>query len=144
MVGDENAESDEMTFDCVEVSVVQRVRHWLGSKLREVDQEHREVVLLVGTELVTNVYEHAPGRSSVWLGRSRAPCSVRIEVRDSSTAPPRVGSSDKGSLGGRGMVLVDTLADAWGVDRTEHGKAVWARVSCGQSRSAVARCYGES
>lgn len=143
MADDNDLDLLELSFGGVEVSVLAQVRERLAGKLPELGRDHRDAVLLLCTELVTNVYEHAPGPFVVRLRHSRTPCRVWVEVRDTSREPPALGSSAKGAFGGRGMVLVDRLADEWGVDRTEDGKTVWACVSCGEAETAIAHCDGE-
>lgn len=143
MADDNNLDLLELSFGGVEVTVLAQVRERLAARLLALGQDHRDVVLLLCTELVTNVYEHAPGPFGIRLRHNRSPCRVWVEVRDTSREPPVVGSSAKGEFGGRGMVLVDKLADAWGVDRTEDGKSVWVRVSCGETEVAIDRCDGE-
>lgn len=84
--------------------------------------------MLLCTELVTNVYEHAPGPFGVRLRHSRTLCRVSVEAWDTSPDPPKVDALAKGKFGGRGMVL----PDEWAVDRVGNGKAVWAHVACGK------------
>jgi len=38
-----------------------------------------------------------------------------------------------GPLGGRGLVLVDNLADTWGTTRKPSGKTVWFRLGAARS-----------
>jgi hypothetical protein len=51
---------------------------------------------------------------------------LRVEVEDTSSALPR--RLDPGDCGvsGRGLRLVDTLADTWGVEARGSGKVVWS------------------
>jgi hypothetical protein len=51
---------------------------------------------------------------------------LRIEVDDESTHQPRIRTPDMS--GGRGLVLVDRLASAWGVQNYAHHKTVWAEL----------------
>jgi hypothetical protein len=46
-------------------------------------------------------------------------------VEDTSTAPPKLQPDSVDAEGGRGLVLVDTLAADWGWERTSTGKLVW-------------------
>jgi DNA-binding NarL/FixJ family response regulator len=86
-----------------------------------------DVQLLV-SELVTNAVVHAG--SDVEIAVRLLPDSVRIEVVDQAGgAPPLTPSTpDDDSESGRGLMLVETLASAWGVEPLEHGKAVWFEV----------------
>ena len=53
--------------------------------------------------------------------------ALRIEVRDQDPASPPVLRSDADltQVGGRGLQLVDTLADRWGWSEEDQGKVVW-------------------
>lgn len=82
-------------------------------------------VLLVVSELVTNVVKHAPGPVDVALVRE----GDRVEVRvgDCSATPPVQRSLDLSALGGRGLLIVAACSIAWGVRPTvAGGKSVWA------------------
>lgn len=52
--------------------------------------------------------------------------SVVLEVPDNNTRPPSLLRADDHAVGGRGMTIVGTLADSWGVRCTAHGKTVTA------------------
>lgn len=83
---------------------------------------------LITGELVANAVRHAGGRT-IGLRLTRRPGWLRIEVRDSSRALPcLIVSSDLCALNGRGLFLVDTLTERWGVDLLPRGKAVWCEV----------------
>jgi anti-sigma regulatory factor (Ser/Thr protein kinase) len=75
-------------------------------------------VLLLTTELVTNSVRHAPeaatGRIDVSV-RYR-PSAIRVEVRDAGEGFAHV-PQQPGTLseGGRGLFLVEALADRWGM-----------------------------
>lgn len=85
---------------------------------------------LLVSELVTNAVRH--GRPGVALGVSVSPDVVRVSVHDSGPKLPRLpaGRPDATSGSGRGLLIVDAIADAWGVepDRAGSGKAVWFEV----------------
>lgn len=84
------------------------------------------VAELLITELVTNALVHTEQGAEVFavLAADR----LRVEVRDFASRLPRpyVPTADDGTHG-RGLVLVQTLADAWGVDAGAPGcgKVVW-------------------
>ncbi|RKN40853.1 ATP-binding protein [Streptomyces hoynatensis] len=83
-----------------------------------------DAVLLV-SELVGNAVRHA-GAHSFGLRLRRRRGWVRAEVRDPSRALPcRLPVREMDVVSGRGLFLVDTLADRWGVDLLPCGKTTW-------------------
>ncbi|MGV9311786.1 ATP-binding protein [Streptomyces sp. NPDC003691] len=81
--------------------------------------------LLIG-ELVANAFEH--GRGNVTLRLRREARHVRVDVTD-GLAKARLTTSADGALAesGRGLFLVDSLAESWGV--TPDGFGVWCLVA---------------
>lgn len=84
-----------------------------------------EVAALLTSELVTNAIVHAGG--GVQLRVARHDRLVRIGVRDGSQSRPEPRHSDEKAVTGRGLGLIDRLADRWGADLTDRpsGKEVW-------------------
>lgn len=82
---------------------------------------------LVVSELVTNAVRHAASAPELRL--TLVGHALRIEVADGLlTAPsPRVPTSDE--EGGRGLLLIGALTDAWGIEPGLDGKVVWAELS---------------
>lgn len=54
--------------------------------------------------------------------------TVRVEVADRSARAPRPGHADEAATSGRGLELVDVLADRWGWRREGAGKRIWCEV----------------
>jgi anti-sigma regulatory factor (Ser/Thr protein kinase) len=82
---------------------------------------------LVVTELATNAIEHA--RSDFTVSVVVPDAGVRIEVRDWSPLEPRIQTSSTIATSGRGLLLVDALASAWGIVRNGDVKVVWAQLA---------------
>ena len=82
--------------------------------------------LLVASELATNAVRHARGpfRAVVAPGDRR----VRLEFHDASQATPRLREALTTEVDGRGLAIVDRLAEAWGVDEHAGRKVVWADI----------------
>ena len=79
--------------------------------------------LLLTSELVSNVVLHAATPFELEVGNDGS--RVRIVVRDGSSKPPVVHDPAPDETGGRGLLLVHTLATRWGYEATKQGKAVW-------------------
>ena len=96
---------------------------------RQVDEGVVRTVELLTSEVVTNAIVHA--RSGPQLAVELNDNSVRVAVRDVSPDVPvrRLGRLD--DVSGRGVVIVQELATAWGVERERNGtKRVWFEVTC--------------
>lgn len=81
-------------------------------------------VLLAVSELVTNAHVHAHSTARLvmtWDGRC---LHVTVHDDDAALPTPRDPSGDR--LGGRGMFLVDALADEWEARPCPYGKSVTA------------------
>jgi len=94
----------------------------------------RSDLLLVVTELVTNVVRHAaPPPSAVGildLVLDLLPdATVRVQVRDASMRPPVLRTVDMEAESGRGLRLVGSFSQRWGsYPVATGGKVVWADV----------------
>ncbi|MFD3802826.1 SpoIIE family protein phosphatase [Streptomyces sp. NPDC058611] len=86
--------------------------------------ERADEIELAADELMTNALVHTDGGAQVGL-RLTAQGRVRFEVEDSSSALPRPREAGDWEESGRGLLLVDRLADAWGVEPRGGGKRVW-------------------
>ncbi|WP_329085678.1 MULTISPECIES: ATP-binding protein [unclassified Streptosporangium] len=95
-----------------------------------------DVVLVVG-ELVANatVYGEAPIRLSLW-SMARGVC---VRVTDHGSGRPRLLDLGQDASHGRGLAIVEALADRWGVVPAETGKTVWAAWEGSRSRSGMSR-----
>jgi len=91
--------------------------------------EDVDAVRLVVSELVTNAVRHARASQSITLELSRHDDVVRVMVSDESTSPPEPGDlTSQTAEGGRGVELVDALADRWGSEPRRGGKTVWCEL----------------
>ena len=84
--------------------------------------------LLIVSELVTNAVIHGAEPIEVVVGGEAG--EVRIEVSDGDTRAPRPEAHDPNAdqLEGRGLRIVNTLAEHWGTAMHDFGKTVWAEV----------------
>jgi anti-sigma regulatory factor (Ser/Thr protein kinase) len=96
---------------------------------RQIDDGVVDTVELLTSEVVTNAIVH--GRSGPQLVVEIGEDVVRVAVRDLSPQEPvrRLGRLD--DISGRGVVIVEELALAWGVELVRGGgKQVWFEVGC--------------
>lgn len=98
--------------------------------------ERSSDVLLCVSELATNALVHAvpPGRHFLVFLRYDGRV-LRVEVHDSGPGTPRV--ADRADEGGRGLLLVAAVADRWGVDERNPGKAVWCEFRAEQLSTSL-------
>ena len=91
-------------------------------------KERCDDALLLTSELVTNAVLH--GRSEVCVEIVRSSDGrVRVAVHDENSRHPVPVAQDHDALDGRGLALVEAIADRWGVDERPMGKAVWFELS---------------
>ncbi|MCI3278022.1 SpoIIE family protein phosphatase [Streptomyces cylindrosporus] len=104
-----------------------QARHMIRAAVRAWGAKDRaDEIELVADELITNALMHTEGAAIVTLraltGSERR---LRVEVEDSSSALPRRREAGEQGVSGRGLMLVDLLADVWGVEARGGGKCVW-------------------
>ncbi|MFJ7326168.1 ATP-binding protein [Streptomyces cyaneofuscatus] len=78
-----------------------------------------DVAALVLTELVTNAFQHGDGED-VTVSWCADGTHLTIQVEDSSPVRPVLRTVDEASEGGRGLSIVEALADRWGVSEDGH------------------------
>ena len=89
----------------------------------------RERLTLVTSELVANAVVHACTEVEVRVTIGDE--DVWVEVADAAPTRLRPAPPSLIDTSGRGLLLVDALADSWGVAEAHHGggKTVWTRLS---------------
>ncbi|MEO5838295.1 MAG: ATP-binding protein [Acidimicrobiales bacterium] len=99
-----------------------RARKAIEPLLREGGQ-FADDVTLAASEVVSNVvlHTHDGGRLEAW---DDDPLVFEVQDFDPIVPAPPVAPRDNG---GRGLAIVDHVADEWGVEPTADGKKVWAK-----------------
>ena len=95
--------------------------------------------VLVVSELLSNALRHAHPLPSGKIGVSwrRIDGYVEVAVSDGGAATePRAGRASLSSLGGRGLGIVEFLAERWGVRHDGETTTVWAVLPCVPASSA--------
>jgi anti-sigma regulatory factor (Ser/Thr protein kinase) len=106
-------------------------RNWARGILPEIltrrpRRELYEDMDLVFTELISNAVRHGGGLREAQLANTGA--HLRLVAADNDPRSPALRTRRPDQPGGRGMHLIQAIADRWGVYRhhTEIGKRVWA------------------
>lgn len=109
---------------------VGRARRALALHLRHwgVGGEGADVAILLTSELVTNAVRHSRGPIEA-QARFCSARVLRVEVCDTSNTPVGASAATVDDPGGRGLYLVDALADTWGMEHHGTGKRVWFELS---------------
>lgn len=89
--------------------------------------ETLETVELLAGEVIANavLYTDAPCDVSV----TRADERLRVEVTDMDASLPRTVEAGPNDESGRGLLLVNALADAWGTQPEPPGKTTWFEIT---------------
>jgi anti-sigma regulatory factor (Ser/Thr protein kinase) len=89
-----------------------------------------EDVCLVASELATNAVAHAQTPFAVDLSRTNE--LVRLAIQDGSDSLPIRCLPNVMAMGGRGMMIVESLSQEWGTSADARGlKSVWASFPSG-------------
>jgi anti-sigma regulatory factor (Ser/Thr protein kinase) len=91
-----------------------------------------DAVLMI-SELVTNAIRHAHTLLRILI--SIADQTLRVEVSDDDPTLPVAPDPGHDATSGRGLRIVDDLADHWGVTPGAHGKTVWFEIHLGHGTS---------
>lgn len=115
------------------------VRRSVQALSEHISDDLLDDLLLLADEVVTNGLLHAPEDNTWLLVRVLAypnpALPVRVEVIDSGGGfEPELKEPDPEDTGGRGLFLVDAIADRWGVD-SNNGTRVWLELDQGARKA---------
>jgi anti-sigma regulatory factor (Ser/Thr protein kinase) len=114
-------------FEAWEESVGE-ARRFVAEIISDLPIDLQDSVRLMVSELSTNALVHALSGFEVSVERSDV--AVIISISDQGNGTPTVESPSPSEPHGRGLQIVDTLSDNWGlVSSSEAGKTVWFRMS---------------
>jgi two-component sensor histidine kinase len=106
-------------------------RAFVAGTIPDVTTDIRDSVALMVSELATNALVHATGGFEVVVDRSDH--EVFVSISDRGEGTPVLQAPPSSEPHGRGLRIVDTLSDGWGIsplsDGGRHGKTVWFRMS---------------
>ena len=113
-------------------SAIRRGRRWAVEQARAggADEEATRVVELLTSELVTNAVKYGPKDGAILVSVGCRAAAVDVAVHDEGDDVPVQRRPGPTAVGGRGLRLVDQLADEWGVRvGPRRGKSVWFRIA---------------
>ena len=105
------------------------LRRQLRALLVSLPPAQLDDIVLTASEVVANAVLHGAGPVTVrvWPGRH----GLRVEVTDSGGGTPQLTRAiDPRDEGGRGLFIVDEIADRWGVIPSDlgPGKTLWFEI----------------
>ncbi len=109
-------------FHCQPESVA-GARRFVRDLLSDQPPETVEAAELMTSELATNSVRHAQSDFELAIHRSRD--EIRVEVSDYGQGQPVPRSPTAREQSGRGLQIVQELAEEWGIAPLPNGKLVW-------------------
>ncbi|MFC4948171.1 ATP-binding protein [Pseudonocardia sp. GCM10023141] len=91
-----------------------------------VSEDSCDRAMLIVTELVSNVVDHAHTPLTVTVRPDGG--MLHVHVQDGSALPPALQPLDPLAVRGRGLQMIDALTTRWGWTLEGTGKTVWAVV----------------
>jgi anti-sigma regulatory factor (Ser/Thr protein kinase) len=112
------------------------VRRFVQRAIEGVPDEVAECVVLMSSEIATNVVRHAGTDYRVEVRLDRG--GIEVRVTDCGDGQPSMRLPGPDEPTGRGILIVDALSDTWGTDVDPGGrhKTVWFRVATDRAGSA--------
>ncbi|WP_372350435.1 SpoIIE family protein phosphatase [Streptomyces sp. KL116D] len=118
-----------MTIAQAEPERIAAARQQLREMLHDwADEDQVDSAVLLVSEMVTNVLVHTDGDALMIAevtGDGAGPRRMRVEVADASDDLPHKRRPGELASSGRGLVLMELLAQRWGVDPRGEGKSIW-------------------
>lgn len=111
-----------------DTAAASQARTWLRDLLTTWDLDvHTDDLLVVVSELVTNVVLHARSVIEIAISVGEGVIELSVADTDHQAPKPRL-ASEVWDEGGRGLALVSALSDDWGVVHRSQGKQIWVRL----------------
>lgn len=108
---------------------VPTARHFVTAAVSNVPQDVVDRVALLVSELATNAVRHAGTDFIVRVQQTDD--EISVEIADEGIGTPTLRRAEPRDASGRGLRIVEALADAWGVrpEPNGTGKTVWFTLS---------------
>jgi anti-sigma regulatory factor (Ser/Thr protein kinase) len=112
---------------------IRQARAFVEAALGDIDLAALQSIVLMVSELATNSVRHAGSEFTVEI--SSVGDEVRVVVTDSGQGAPLMRAPSHDEPTGRGLRIVDRLADRWGIGDGSAGTSVWFVVRVEASRA---------
>jgi anti-sigma regulatory factor (Ser/Thr protein kinase) len=109
-------------FGC-RLDSVPAARRFVRDVLRDQARDVLDAAELMTSELATNCVQHA--QTCFELAIHDGQPQIRVEVRDVGEGRPKRQSPLPTDRTGRGLLIVEAMADNWGIEPSSRGKTVW-------------------
>jgi anti-sigma regulatory factor (Ser/Thr protein kinase) len=118
---------------------VPTARHFVSNAVADVPKEIADRVALMVSELATNAIRHGGSDFEVLVELTSD--ELHVEIADSGEGSPTVHRALPLDASGRGLHIVESLSDKWGVRRATSGigKTVWFTLSLAPTDGAKTR-----
>ena len=116
---------------------VPKARGFVSGSLTSIPPQVRATAALLVSELATNAVVHATSSFDVTIICPTPSGRVRVEVTDADETRPTPLRPPPSVTHGRGLLLVASLSDDWGVDEAngQPGKTVWFELALSASQA---------
>lgn len=125
-----------------ELASVSAARHFVRDAVEALPRNVADTVELMVSELATNSVKHA--ETPFELVVEHVGSQVRVEVTDRGVGQPMPRDPTPSDPNGRGLRIVDLMADKWGVRRSDETKTVWFLVHTGLAPGGHQGITGEA
>jgi anti-sigma regulatory factor (Ser/Thr protein kinase) len=127
-------------------SSVPGARQFVAESLAALEPEVGQTAALLVSELATNAVVHASSDFAVTVVYPTSAGRVRIEVVDGAPGEPTPLRPPPSDPHGRGLLLVASLAQAWGVKRASRraGKTIWFELEAAGAEAPAAAVRARS
>jgi anti-sigma regulatory factor (Ser/Thr protein kinase) len=118
---------------------VPTARHFVSNAVADVPKEIADRAALMVSELATNAIRHGGSDFEVLVELTSD--ELHVEIADSGGGSPAVHRALPLDASGRGLHIVESLSDKWGVRNSTSGigKTVWFTLSLFPTNQASAR-----
>ncbi len=108
-------------------SDVAAIRRFLRGSMLGADEDLVDTVVLLASEVASNVVLHA--RTDFEVSVKWSLDGAWVGVRDGNSRLPQTCMVPADATSGRGLHIIGALASGWGTERRPNGKLVWFEVS---------------